>query len=75
MIKAIVTGHTRGLGAAIAAELVKRGVTVLGRERVRLDVNYAYNPSCAYDDAWLCPLAPEENRLEAPVEAGEMTYK
>lgn len=37
MMKAIVTGHTRGLGAAIAAELVRRGVAVLGLARSRAD--------------------------------------
>ena len=35
MKKAIVTGHTRGLGAAIAAELQARGVAVLGLARGR----------------------------------------
>ncbi|WP_460846554.1 DUF1684 domain-containing protein [Phytohabitans suffuscus] len=34
----------------------------------------AHDPSCAYDDRWACPLAPEENRLVAPIEAGELTY-
>jgi benzil reductase ((S)-benzoin forming) len=33
MIKAIVTGHTKGLGAAIAAELLARGIPVLGIAR------------------------------------------
>jgi hypothetical protein len=33
MIKAIVTGHTRGLGAAIAAKLLGRGIAVLGLAR------------------------------------------
>jgi uncharacterized protein len=51
-----------------------RGVVALAADRVRLDFNYAYNPSCAYDDRWLCPLAPEENRLAGPIEAGELTY-
>jgi uncharacterized protein len=51
-----------------------RGVTVLAPDRVRLDFAYAYNPSCAYDDRWACPLAPEENRLTAPIEAGERAY-
>jgi uncharacterized protein (DUF1684 family) len=51
-----------------------RGVSVLGADRVRLDVNYAYNPSCAYDDRWACPLAPEENRVRPAIEAGEQTY-
>jgi uncharacterized protein (DUF1684 family) len=51
-----------------------RGLQVLGQSRVRLDFNYLYNPSCAYDDEWLCPLAPPENRVSAPIEAGELTY-
>jgi hypothetical protein len=36
-----------------------------------LDFNYAYNPSCAYDPRWSCPLAPPENRIAVAVEAGE----
>ena len=41
-------------------------------ERLVLDFNYAYNPSCAYDPRWSCPLAPPENRLTVAVAAGEM---
>jgi uncharacterized protein (DUF1684 family) len=51
-----------------------RGVEMLGGARVRLDFNYLYNPSCAYDDQWLCPLAPYENRVDAPIRAGELKY-
>jgi uncharacterized protein len=36
-----------------------------------LDFNFAYNPSCAYDPRWVCPLAPAPNHLEVPVLAGE----
>jgi uncharacterized protein (DUF1684 family) len=36
-----------------------------------LDFNFAYNPSCAYDPQWVCPLAPAANRLGLPVRAGE----
>lgn len=36
-----------------------------------LDFNYAYNPSCAYNHQWSCPLAPPENWLDIPVDAGE----
>lgn len=36
-----------------------------------LDFNYAYHPSCAYDPAWSCPLAPAANRLSVAVRAGE----
>ena len=51
-----------------------RGLVPLGDGRVRLDLNYLYNPSCAYDDRWLCPLAPPENRVSPPIPAGEMAY-
>ncbi|HEY7273068.1 MAG TPA: DUF1684 domain-containing protein [Actinoplanes sp.] len=51
-----------------------RGVQLLGGDRVRLDMNYLYNPSCAYDDRWLCPLAPPENRVPARIAAGEQAY-
>jgi benzil reductase ((S)-benzoin forming) len=37
MMKAILTGHTRGLGAAIAAELLSRQIAVLGISRNRND--------------------------------------
>jgi len=36
-----------------------------------LDFNFAYQPSCAFDPRWSCPLAPSENRLDLRVEAGE----
>jgi uncharacterized protein (DUF1684 family) len=37
-----------------------------------VDLNFAYNPSCAYDPAWVCPLAPSGNTLAAPVRGGEL---
>jgi uncharacterized protein len=48
----------------------------LGSEDGRLivDFNYAYNPSCAYDPRWHCPLAPPENSLRARIAAGEKSY-
>jgi uncharacterized protein (DUF1684 family) len=35
------------------------------------DFNFAYNPSCAYDSSWACPLAPPGSRLAIPIRAGE----
>lgn len=40
-------------------------------DRLVLDFNYAYHPSCAYDPRWSCPLAPPQSRLEVPIRAGE----
>ncbi|MFB6361832.1 MAG: DUF1684 domain-containing protein [Halobacteriales archaeon] len=39
-----------------------------------LDFNYAYNPSCAYDDRWECPLAPAQSDLSMLIEAGEHAF-
>ena len=39
-----------------------------------LDFNYAYNPSCAYNERWVCPLAPRENRLPFPIPVGETVW-
>ncbi|HZR94365.1 MAG TPA: DUF1684 domain-containing protein [Gaiellaceae bacterium] len=38
-----------------------------------LDFNFAFNPSCAWNDAWACPLAPPANRLPFRVAGGERT--
>ena len=45
----------------------------LGREgdRIVLDFNCAFAPSCAHDPRWRCPLAPPESRLDVAIEAGE----
>jgi uncharacterized protein len=40
-------------------------------DRLVLDFNFAYQPSCAYDPRWTCPLTPPANRLPVPVRAGE----
>lgn len=37
-----------------------------------VDLNFAYNPSCAYDPGWACPLAPAGNTVPVPIDAGEL---
>lgn len=44
-------------------------------ETVTLDFNLAYTPDCAYNKRFVCPIPPSENRVEAPVEAGEKVYQ
>ena len=45
------------------------------RGELVLDFNFAYNPSCQYDPKWSCPLAPRENWLSVPIEAGERAFQ
>jgi uncharacterized protein (DUF1684 family) len=40
--------------------------------RLVVDLNFAYNPSCAYDPAWACPLAQPGNTVGVAVRAGEL---
>ncbi|MBK6663441.1 MAG: DUF1684 domain-containing protein [Thermoflexaceae bacterium] len=42
--------------------------------RLHVDFNYAYNPYCAYNDAWSCPIPPRENMLNVHIRAGERTF-
>ena len=39
-----------------------------------LDFNSAYNPWCAYSDAYACPFVAPENWLNVAVRAGEKKY-
>jgi len=40
-----------------------------------IDFNQAYNPYCAYNEHWSCPLTPFENRLKVPIRAGEKIFE
>ena len=45
-----------------------------GSTAITLDFNQAYNPYCAYNDQFSCPLPPPENLLIIPIRAGEKIY-
>jgi len=49
-----------------------KGADLGGRDgQLVIDLNFLYHPSCRYNDAWQCPLAPPGNTISAPVAAGE----
>lgn len=41
------------------------------RDELVVDLNFAYSPSCAYDEAWACPLAGPGNTVAADIRVGE----
>ncbi len=51
------------------------GLTPLGGDRFAIDFNYAYNPYCAYTEAFSCPLPPRENWVKVPIRAGEKAFR
>ena len=64
---ALAGRETYGAGRYLEPELLPDG-------RLRVDFNLAYNPYCAYNARWSCPITPAENRLPVAVRAGEMTF-
>jgi uncharacterized protein len=47
---------------------------VPGSSTITLDFNKAYNPYCAYNESFSCPLPPKENLLKVAIRAGEKNY-
>lgn len=45
-----------------------------GEGRVLLDFNFAYNPYCAYNYNFSCPIPPRDNHINAAIRAGEMAF-
>jgi uncharacterized protein (DUF1684 family) len=64
-------GETYG-GGRYVLDTVKGADLGSEGDRLVLDFNFAYNPSCAYDPRWVCPLAPPGNRLTIPLRGGEL---
>ena len=60
-------GETYGAGRYLDLEARDDG-------RLHVDFNYAYNPYCAYNERWSCPLPPAENRLTVALRAGEKIF-
>ncbi|HEY7117276.1 MAG TPA: DUF1684 domain-containing protein, partial [Tepidisphaeraceae bacterium] len=66
------SGTTSYGGGRYLLDTIKGADLGMERDRLVLDFNFAYNPSCAYDPRWVCPLSPPANRLTVPVRAGEL---
>lgn len=41
---------------------------------IKIDFNKAYNPYCAYNDKYSCPIVPRENYLKTRIEAGVKAF-
>jgi len=66
-VDALAGTETYGAGRYLDPEVLPNG-------KFLIDFNLAYNPYCAYNDRWSCPLTPFENRLKAPIRAGEKVF-
>ena len=64
-------GATYG-GGRYVLDTVKGADLGGDKGRLVIDLNFAYNPSCAYDPSWVCPLAPPGNIVASDVPVGEL---
>ena len=55
---------TYGGGRYVEPVLVEGG-------KIEIDFNLAYNPYCAYNHTYRCPIPPQENSLDVSILAGE----
>ena len=55
---------TYGGGRYLEPELLENG-------KLEIDFNRAYNPYCAYNPAYRCPIPPRDNNLDVRILAGE----
>jgi len=62
-------------GAGRYLDSHRPGLQRLEEGRFEIDFNYAYNPYCAYNENYRCPLPPAENWLKVPIHAGEKSFK
>ncbi len=67
------TNGAETYGAGRYLDNHRPGLDVRG-DRIVVDFNFAYNPYCAYNAAYSCPLPPRENWLEVPIAAGEKVF-
>jgi uncharacterized protein (DUF1684 family) len=49
-------------------------MTETGKDEIIVDFNKAYNPYCAYNHKYSCPIPPESNNLEIKIKAGEKKW-
>jgi len=68
----LTNGTTTYGGGRYLLDTVKGADLGWEGDRVVLDFNYAYHPSCVHSDRWVCPLASPESRLDIAATAGEM---
>lgn len=61
---------TYGGGRYIDLEIPKEGV-----ETIVINFNMAYNPYCAYNSKYSCPIPPSTNHLNIEVKAGVKAFK
>lgn len=70
-VRDATSGTTSYGGGRYVLDTVKGADLGGDRDALVVDLNFAYQPSCAYHPSWVCPLPAAENTLAAAVPVGE----
>jgi len=70
-VKDALAGHGTYGGGRYLLDTIKGAHLGSSDDGIVVDLNFAYNPSCAYDPAWACPLATADNTLAVELPVGE----
>ena len=73
--KDLTSGNETYAGGRYLLDTIKGADLGWEEDQLVLDFNFAYNPSCAYNSRWHCPLPPVENDLPVAIPAGELRYE
>lgn len=68
------SGSTTYRGGRYLLDGIKGADLGMQGDQLILDFNFAFNPSCAYDERWICPLPEADNRLPLEVPVGEKDF-
>lgn len=73
--KDLTSGTDTYAGGRYLLDTIKGADLGWESDRLVFDFNFAYNPSCAYNSRWHCPLPPVENHLPVAIPAGELGFE
>jgi uncharacterized protein (DUF1684 family) len=73
--KDLTSGSETYAGGRYLIDTIKGADLGWEGDRLVIDFNFAYNPSCAYNARWHCPLPPVENHLPVAIPVGEMRHE
>ncbi|WP_298767140.1 DUF1684 domain-containing protein [uncultured Polaribacter sp.] len=70
------TDQTSGNESYGAGRYMNLSLNDVSKENtITLNFNNTYNPYCAYDDRYSCPLTPRKNHLDIAIKAGIKAFK
>ena len=72
---AYATNGKETYGAGRYMDNHRPGLELVSSTEIEVDFNFSYNPYCAYNSSYSCPLPPRENWLKVSIRAGEKRFK